>query len=269
MVVRARARRARILGVSVAVGAMVLLTPPKAGRAQILVTDLANLVENIVSAVQAALSVAQEIQVVANQVTQIVNEVEQLEATYQMLEDMVTNSTPGSTVAWGEVESALRALAQTIEVGDSLSYAASDVARDFEARYPGYRPPEDWPKSYEGWSKSTLDTLRGTLASAGQNVADAGSVQSALDRLRSANDSTEGRLEALQVGNQLASLEVAELAKLRQLVAAQINAQNAYLGAQESKAAGSAAAFDAWIGNAETMPPVSRPNEGLGTVPRP
>jgi len=52
-------------------------------------------------------------------------------------------------------------------------------------------------------------------------------------------------------------------------VAAQINAQNAYLGAQEAKAAGSAAAFDAWIGNAETTPPVSRPNEGLGTVPRP
>jgi len=114
-----------------------------------------------------------------------------------------------------------------------------------------------------------LDTLRGTLASAGRNVADASSVQAGLDSLRSANDSAQGRLEALQVGNQIASLQVEEMAKLRQLFATQINAQNAYLGAQEAKAAGAAAAFDAWVGNAPTTIPVSRPDEGLGAVPRP
>ena len=59
------------------------------------------------------------------------------------------------------------------------------------------------------------------------------------------------------------------MTKLRQLFAAQINAQNAYLGAQEAKAAGSAAAFDTWVGNAPRTIPVSRPAEGLGAVPRP
>jgi len=267
MVRRQASRGKRFLVVLFGVGLAVL--PPRPGGSQILVTDLANLVENIITAVQAALSVAQEIQIVANQATQIVNQVQELETTYRMLEDMLTNSTAGSTVAWGEVEDALRALARTIEIGEALSYSASDVARRFEERYPGYEPPEDWPAAYESWSRTALDTLRGTLTSAGENLADAGSVQTALNRLRTSNDATEGRLEALQIGNQLASLEVEELAKLRQLVAAQINAQNTYLGAQEAKAAGSAAAFDAWIGNAETTAPVSRPNEGLGTVPRP
>ncbi len=83
------------------------------------------------------------------------------------------------------------------------------------------------------------------------------------------NDGAQGRLEALQIGNQIASLQVEEMAKLRQLFAAQINAQNAYLGAQEAKAAGSAAAFDAWVGNGPREIPVSRQDEGLGTVPRP
>jgi P-type conjugative transfer protein TrbJ len=114
-----------------------------------------------------------------------------------------------------------------------------------------------------------LDTLRGTLASAGLNVADAPSVQAALNSLRTANDTAQGRLEAIQIGNQIASLQVEELAKLRQLFAAQINAQNAYLGAQEAKDAGSAAAFDAWVSNSPVAIPVSRPSEGLGTVPRP
>jgi len=62
---------------------------------------------------------------------------------------------------------------------------------------------------------------------------------------------------------------VEELAKLRQLAAAQMNAQNVYLGAQEAKQAGATAAFDAWLANAPSAIPVSRGSEGLGVVPRP
>jgi P-type conjugative transfer protein TrbJ len=262
-----KGRKKDVVVAAVLVGT--LLAPVQPGHAQILVTDLANLAENIVTAVQQTLSVAQEIQMVTNQATQIAQQIQQLENEYEMLANMLTNTTPGATVAWGEVDTALRALARTIETGLALSYAASDIARVFEERYPGYEPPQDWPSAYESWSRSALDTLRGTLASAGENLRDVGSVQQALDRLRSQNEATEGRLEAIQIGNQLASLEVEELAKLRQLVAAQINAQNAYLGAQEAKAAGSEAAFDAWVSNGETAIPVSRPSEGLGTVPRP
>ena len=152
---------------------------------------------------------------------------------------------------------------------DSIPYTLSDVADVFEGRFPGYVAPTDWPTAYDSWSTSALDTLRGALASAGRNVADAPSVQAALDALRSSNDSAQGRLEALQIGNQIASLQVEEMTKLRQLFAAQINGQNAYLGAQEAKAAGSAAAFDTWVGNAPRAIPVSRASEGLGTVPRP
>lgn len=242
---------------------------PSVGHGQSIVLDPTNLVQNITTAVQQTLSVAQEVQMVANQSTQIVQQIRQLENELQMLQNMLVNTTPGGTVAWGDVQGALESLNDAIQIGLSIPSTLSNVASVFESRFPGYEPPTDWNAAYDSWSTSVIDTLRGTLAAAGQNVADAPSVQAALDRLRVANDGAQGRLEALQVGNQIASLQVEEVGKLRQLFAAQINAQNAYLGAQEAKAAGSAAAFDAWVANAPAMIPVSRPNEGLGAVPRP
>jgi type IV secretion system protein TrbJ len=236
-----------------------VVCPPRATRSYDIVLDPQNLAQNIISAAQQTLSVAKEAEMV----------VKQLEHELEMLRDMALNSIPAATVAWGETSTALDTLGKAIDLGMSISYAVSDVADVFEGRFPGYVAPTDWPAAYKSWSTSVLDTLRGTLASAGRNVADAKDVQSALDALRDSNDGATGRLEALQIGNQIASLQVEEIAKLRQLFAAQINAQNAYLGAQEAKEAGAAAAFDAWTENAPLTIPVSRANEGLGAVPRP
>jgi len=265
--------RSRRIGFPKGIAAIVLIgliwLPPRTSHSQAVVFDPTNLVQNIVAAVQQTLSVAQEVQMVVNQGTQIVQQVQQLQNELQMLQNMLLNTTPAGTVAWGDVQTALNSLGQAVQIGLSIPYTLGNVGSVFQSRFPGYVPPTDWPAEYDSWSTSVLDTLRGTLASAGLNVADAPSVQAALDRLRSANDAAQGRMEALQVGNQIASLQVEEVAKLRQLFAAQINAQNAYLGAQEAKAAGSAAAFDAWVANAPIAIPVSRPNEGLGAVPRP
>jgi P-type conjugative transfer protein TrbJ len=265
-----RNRRQRTLMQLIAVGLVsAVVYAPSSARSADIVFDPTNYTQNMISAVQQTLSVAKEVEMIVNQGTQIAQQVEQLQHELEMLRDMAVNSLPAATVAWGETNAALDALSRAVDVGMSISYALSDVAEVFEGRFPGYVAPTDWNAAYESWSTSVLDTLRGTLASAGRNVADARDVQSALDALRSSNDGASGRLEALQIGNQIASLQVEEIAKLRQLFAAQINAQNAYLGAQETKEAGSAAAFDAWVDNAPRAIPVSRAGEGLGTVPRP
>lgn len=254
----------------VAIGLVgVVLCPPRAARSVDIVFDPKNMVHNVITAVQQTLSVAQEVQMVGNQGTQIRRQIEQLQHELEMLQNMALHTLQAPTVAWGETQATLDALGQAVQVGLSIPYTLSDVADVFEDRFPGYVAPTDWRTAYDSWSTSALDTLRGTLASAGRNVADAPNVQAALAALGSSNDSAQGRLQALQIGNQIASLQVEEMTKLRQLFAAQINGQNAYLGAQEAKAAGSAAAFDTWLDNAPRVIPVSRANEGLGAVPRP
>lgn len=253
---------------TLAVSGMVFLPGP-ATRAAIPVIDPTNLVQNVITAVQQTLNVVQEIQAVANQGTQIAQQVQQLQHELEMLQNMAINTTPGATVAWGEVQTALATLGHAVQTGLSIPYELANVASVFESRFPGYSPPTDWNAAYNEWSTTVLDTLRGTLDSAGLNVADSGSVQAALDGLRSANDGARGRLEALQVGNQIASLQVEEVTKLRQLMATQINSQNAYLGGQEAKQAGAAAAFERWVTNRPALVPVSRPPEGFDSVPRP
>jgi len=233
------------------------------------VLDISNLLQNVITAIQQTLSVARDVEQIANQATQIVQQVRQLEHEIEMLRNMSINTTPGDTVAWGDVQAIFGSLSSALNAGLAISYELSNVESAFEDRFPGYVPPDDWPAAYDSWATTVIDTLRGTLASAGTNIGDASSLQAALRSLRSANDGAEGRLEAIQVGNQIASLQVEELAKLRQLAAAQINAQNVYLGAQEAKQAGSVAAFDAWLANAPSAIPVSRGSEGLGVVPRP
>ncbi len=255
-----RCRSSRAIARVVLVGT--LCVPLRAPQAGMPVIDASNLAQNVVTAIQQTLSVIEEIRVVSNQVRQLQHELE-------MLQNMSINTKPAGTVAWGQVKTILSSLSAAIETGLSIPYALTNVGAAFRSRFPGYVAPTDWAAEYESWSTTVLDTLRGTLASAGMNVADAPSVHAALEALRLANDGSEGRLQAIQIGNQIATLQVEELAKLRQLAAAQINAQNAYLGAQEAKQAGSAAAFDLWIGNAPTTIPVSQPTQGFGVVPRP
>jgi len=248
---------------------LLLVGMPQSGRGQMIVTDLGNLVENVISAIESIEGVAQQASQLSNEEQMLSNEVSQLDQLVSILQDLRQNSTGGGTVAWGEVGQTLEALARAMQVGHSISYDLENLSSEFQRRFPGYVPPTDWNQSYREWSESSLDTLRGTLLSAGRNVGDASSVQAELDALRSANQSTDSRLDAIQIGNQLASLEIAEVTKLRQLVAAQITSQNTYAASEEARRAGADAAFSRFVGTGAGTAPVSRPSEGLGVVPRP
>lgn len=226
------------------------------------VIDVSNLAQNVLAAVRAA-------QTVTQQARQLTNEARMIEHQIRALEDMARNSLGQSSIAWGDVQVAMSALSRAIEVGTSLPYHMLDLADEFQARFPGYTPPEDWNAAYREWSRTAQDTLLGSLQAARVSTSDAPTVQIALDRLAAASDSAEGRLQAIQVTNQLASLQIAEMAKLRQLVGVQINAQSTYAAAEESRRAGADAALSRLIDAGVAPPPVQRPDEGFGQVPRP
>jgi len=105
----------------------------------------------------------------------------------------------------------------------------------------------DWNAQYDAWSAALLDTLNGVLESSGANVADAGEVQRSLDQLRAENEGAIGQLAAIQTANRVASLEVAELAKLRQLIAAQTNAITVYYATLHQKEVAADAALDRFV----------------------
>lgn len=219
----------------------VLASPTRPAQAQLVVTDPTNLIQNIISAIQNIYAVAQQVQQLSNEATQISNQVQQLR-------DMANQASVLRSTEWGQVQSAIAALTNAVHIGQSLAYDLPNLQRQFQAQFPGYVAPTNWTTQTQQSSQATLDTLNGTLRSAGLNIGDFQSVDAALAALRSTNDSASGRNELMQVANSLASLQVAEMTKMRQLLALEINAQNVWKAHATSSTAASEAALEQFIG---------------------
>jgi P-type conjugative transfer protein TrbJ len=70
------------------------------------------------------------------------------------------------------------------------------------------------------------------------------------------SDSAEGRMQAIQVGNMFAAEQFQQLTKLRQLMMAQINAQNVYMANLTNRDAQHAATQREWVKNGNREAPV-------------
>lgn len=218
------------------------------------VIDPTNLVQNILSAIQSITEVAQQVQQLSNEITQITNQIQQLQ-------DMANQARQLGSPTWGNVQSQIAALANAVQIGQSLAYSLPNIQTQFQTQFPGYVAPTNWQTQYQQWSQTTLDTLNGTLRSAGLNTGDVSNVQAGLDVLKSANNSANGRNELLQVANSLASLQVEEFTKMRQLLALEINAQTVWTAQRTNNDAAGEAAMQDFIG---TPTPVVDPRAQPG-----
>jgi P-type conjugative transfer protein TrbJ len=221
---------------------VVLLAPSGAGAYAAVVLDPTNLVQNTISALKAIESVINEVQMIANQIKQI--------------ENMIQNTASYSGVWDREALPRLLRLGQIIEQEQAIAYAMAGMDRVFRERYPGYRPVTDWAKTYDQWTRTTLDTMRGTLAAVRLQADDFADDQRRIQTLTALGDSAEGRMQAIQVGNMLAGEQVQQLAKLRQLMMTQINAQNVYMADLTNREAQRTATQQEWVRNGNKEAPV-------------
>src|SRR5262249_47965553 len=128
----------------------IILAPSTAGAYAMLVLDPTNLIQNTITALSAVESVINEVQMIANQIKQI--------------ENMIQNTRTVGGVWDQEALPRLARLGQIIEQEQAIAYAMAGMDQFFRDRYPGYRPVTDWSAAYDKWTRTTLDTLRGTMA---------------------------------------------------------------------------------------------------------
>lgn len=221
---------------------LAMLTVPIVTTAQMAVVDAANLVQTTISALKAIESVINEVQMIANQVKQI--------------ENMIQNTQSFGRGVWdGEALPRLIRLGQIIEQEQAIAYTMANVDGLFRQRYPGYRPVTDWSREYDSWTRTTLDTLRGVLGSVRLHMQDFATEQSRIQVLQGMSDSAEGRMQAIQLGNMMAAEQLQQLVKLRQLMMAQVNAQNVYMANHTNREAQRAASQSEWIRNGNVDAP--------------
>src|SRR5438477_12688730 len=99
-------------------------------------------------------------------------------------------------------------------------------------------------------------SLRCPLATVHITKDDFADEQRLIQTLTALIDTAEGRMQALQAGNMLAAEQIQQLAKLRQLMMTQINAQNVYMANVTNRDAQRTATQQEWVKNGNREAPV-------------
>ena len=226
----------RVVAVSLAFVLVIALTFPaqRSGAAGIPVFDVTNLVQNTITAIQAVEGVLQRITIIQHLLEQ--------------LENMIQNTENFPEGVWdSQALPRLLELGEIIQQGEAVAYTMADIDGAFRSRWPGYVPPEDFNASYDLWTRSTLDTVRGVLRSTQLQAEDFLTEETRLEALQALSDTSVGRMQAIQAGNMIATEQVQQLRKLRQLMMAQSNAQTVFLANETNKAAQETASLRTWL----------------------
>ena len=199
--------------------------------------------------------------VFATEYTQLLNYVEligALEKQVMMVENQLTEiadmTKHGITISnqlFGTVGSDIANLRQIVNTGQALSYTMSNMDGAFRLRFPGYSTSTNYGQAYQTWSQTSLDSTLGALNAAGLQNSQFNSDTAVLQTLQQQSTSAVGRMQALEVGNQIAENQSEQLMKLRQLMMADMQSKASYQGSLVQAEATKQANSDAFFGQTQ------------------
>lgn len=182
-------------------------------------------------------SLEKQVLMVENQLTQIA--------------DMARNGVTITNQMFGTVASDITNLNQIVKTGQSLSYTMSNLDGAFRLRFPGYSSSTNYGQSYQTWSQTSLDSTRGALDAAGLQSSQFNSDEAVLQTLQGQSESAVGRMQAIEVGNQIAENQSEQLMKLRQLMMADMQSKASYQGSLVQAEATKQANSDLFFGQTQ------------------
>jgi P-type conjugative transfer protein TrbJ len=194
--------------------AFFLIALAPAARAQWVVIDPTNLVQNLMTA-------ANTLEQINNQVKQLQNEAKSLSNQSQSLSNQARNLTGLDFNALGQLKATLSATNQLIQQGQGLAFNVSQMESEFQRLYPG-----SFSASLSGsqmatdaqtrWANSlaALHTATQVQSQAMQNFT---SDEQTLTDLVTRSQSATGALQATQATNQLLALQARQSMQAQQL----------------------------------------------------
>src|SRR5690348_9057303 len=170
---------------------------------------------------------------------------EQLRQEILMVLDMAKNTATLPSQVFGPITNDITQLATIVQGGRALAYSMGNLDAEFRTRFRGWGyNSRTWYTDYRNWSQTSLDTTLGTLRAAGLQGQQLQNEQAVLDRLRVMAQTSDGRMQALQVANQIAEQQVQQTMKLRQLMLADLQSKQAFQAAQMQRQAATEAASE-------------------------
>ena len=201
----------------------------------------------------------------ASQLQQLQQETQTVVTEAQQLQYMIKNTTGGSAGVWQSNQSMLDELGGIIQQQGGLSYSLGNLQAQFQQQFPGYTVPKNPDQQEAANIAITLNTLNGTLADAQSQAQNFANEQAQFAQLEGMNRTATGRLQAIQVSNEIALQQAQQIQMLRQLVVAMINAQNVTAANAINRQAAEDASTQQWLTAGPTVPFLTAmPSNGLG-----
>jgi len=219
-------KRLKVLG-SIIASALISVAAIDSARAQIPVTDVASLIQQIQSYLQI--------------INQYETQIRQYQTQIQQYQNMVQNTAQllngGS---WTNIQSALAGISSILNNGQSIITTVGNVNQQMAALFPTFPAllttqvtQASYVSSYQALSNNTNDGFRRALAAVDDATKSLVTDQSQINGLRNQAQSTSGNLQALQSVAALTLQSVTQLEQLKQLLSLNLGAANQYYAQQQ------------------------------------
>jgi P-type conjugative transfer protein TrbJ len=163
-------------------------------------------------------------------IDQLARQVELVREAIRQSENLALNTEKLSSQDWGSTLDEIRRVNALLADAKSLSFTSAGLEAGFAERYQGYRAyaeaelgPEQLAAKYQQWSEETNASVLSTLKAAGLTATQIeGEEEIYLKSLEALAETAKGRMQAIEVGNQIALAAARQTQKLRQLMLVQI-----------------------------------------------
>ncbi|TCK31783.1 P-type conjugative transfer protein TrbJ [Paraburkholderia sp. BL8N3] len=175
----------------------------------------------------------------AQQAQQTVTQINQYET---MLRNLM-NSTPSELLGqaagalWNDnnMTQTFKNLSTIVQGGQKIAYTLQNTDQLFHNLHPGYGSAFDFQNGYRNWSDNTLNSVQNALSLMSAHASNFANEQTMVKELQTRSQSAVGQMQVLQAGNDIGVAMIGQMQELRQLQAAQVQQQGAYIAAQQDR----------------------------------
>ncbi len=165
---------------------------------------------------------------------------QQLQKEIQQYENMVTQGLAMPSSMFDRIAGDIQRVQRLYEQSKALSGNLSNFDQQFRDQFGNYndylkqagKNPTYMQDNYKRWQEQGADAMRVAMKASGMNVSTLADEDDMLSQLVARSQNAEGRMQAIQAGNEIAAQQVQQLQKLRELLNAQIQSQSLFYAQQ-------------------------------------
>lgn len=134
--------------------------------------------------------------------------------------------------------------------GQQAAYSLGQVNQQFANNHPGYGQTINFATAYRNWSDTTLGSAKNAIKLVTAHAEAFSTEEGMLSELASKSRTAVGQLQATQAGSEIGLQMIGQLQKLRQLQMAQVQSQNEFAAADQSRRDAGDSAMQEFLQNA-------------------